>query len=170
MLCRLMKKTLHKTYLRLKIWSRNILLRKIRYNFNKRKIIYTEGVDFTKIFRHKKLPAHINFAVQFHQQLKLQILSLNWCTFCQTLSAVCPIWAPKKAPHPVIAKKAARVCWWNRRRVFTHEFACVCVYVCQCLWVCERACVSVSVCVCKREKLWNLGALWIICLMQYRHF
>jgi hypothetical protein len=41
------------------------------------------GGRFHQIFSPiKKLPAHINFAVQFDQQLKLQILSLNWCTFC----------------------------------------------------------------------------------------
>jgi len=41
--------------------------------------------------------------VQYHQRLKLQISSLNWHTFCQTLCAI-------KASHPVCAKKAEHVC------------------------------------------------------------
>jgi len=36
---------------------------------------------------------------------KHQISSLNYCTFCQTLFPICPIWAPKKAFHPVHPKK-----------------------------------------------------------------
>ncbi len=39
--------------------------------------------------------------------LKLQISSLNWHTFCQTLFDFHPICAPKEAPHLVFAKKAA---------------------------------------------------------------
>jgi len=59
-------------------------------------------LDFIKLFLpSKKLPAHEKFAVQFHQQLELLILSLNWHTFCQTLFDVCPICVPKKALHPV---------------------------------------------------------------------
>jgi len=47
-----------------------------------------------------------NLDVQFHQQLKLQISSVNWCTFCHALIVVCPIGTPKKASHPIRAKKS----------------------------------------------------------------
>ncbi len=41
----------------------------------------------------------------FHQQLKLQILSLKWRTFHQIMFDVCPICVPKKGSYPIFEKK-----------------------------------------------------------------
>jgi len=50
------------------------------------------GQFYQTFFAKQKVAAYKKFAIQFDQQLKPQILSLN----CQTLFAICPICAPKK--------------------------------------------------------------------------
>jgi len=53
----------------------------------------------------KKLSTHGKFAVQFHQSLKLQISSLNWCTNNQICLQFAKHCAPKKGSHSVQAKR-----------------------------------------------------------------
>jgi len=53
---------------------------------------------------------HEKFAVQCYQQIKLQISSLNWPTFCQTLFAIHPLWA-KKSFSSCSREKALQKCW-----------------------------------------------------------
>jgi hypothetical protein len=63
----------------------------------------TPRVDFTKLFCQAKSCQPTAFdkkiSVQFHQQFKLQISSLNWLTFCQICLLFAKHCVPKK---PVI--------------------------------------------------------------------
>jgi len=67
----------------------------------------------------EKLPAHSiwqKIAGQLHQQLKLQILSINWTTFCQICLPFAKHCAPRRASHPVRAKKPnayVGLCTWR---------------------------------------------------------
>ncbi len=112
--------------IKLFIWSKNehfTILLKIKNKFkNVKKLVYQLYLQVSispNFFCQVKCPRFQCFfrriSVQFHQQLKLQISSQNWHTFCQICLTFVKHCVPKKCSHSVCAKKPCMLMKSNPR-------------------------------------------------------
>jgi len=78
----------------------------------------SQRVEFTKLFcQEKNCPCTKQCVVQCHEQLKLQLLSLNWHSFAKFACCLTNT-VRQKGFSFFFFKKAATACWWNFMQAF----------------------------------------------------